>query len=110
MVVLIYGEMELKIGPNSKFLSPKNQKRLLNGLFVLETGVPVDVDDKTRKSYYIGVLYELFKANYEEFSNGEIYAMMSMAYPLFLKERQIQNHLMSYNKLKIHKDVFSRNW
>ena len=111
MVTLRYGDkMIVMITRSSRFLSAIDQKILLDGNFVLDTQVPVDVDEKIQKSYYIGVLFEIFQRNFEEFSKGEIYVMMLNAYPIFLKERQIQNHLAHYQKLKDKKDVFTSNW
>ncbi len=110
MVKLIYGNKELKISRDNMFLSQKDQKILLDGRFVVDTGVPVTVSDKVRKSYYIGVLYEIFKRNYEEFGNLEIYDMMIESYPIFMKSRQIQNHLLHYQNLRINKDVFTSDW
>lgn len=92
------------------FLGEKDCKLLLDGLFCIDTGVPPEVDLKARKSYYVGVLFEIFKRNFEEFTNGEIYAMMLLAYPIFLKERQVQNHIFMYDQLRIKKDVFTGDW
>lgn len=107
MVTLHYGVSDLKINKNNLFLSPSDQKILLNGGFVLETGIPYDANVKIRKAYYVGILWELFKENYSEFSNMEIYGMMIIAYPIFMEKRQIQNVIAEYYKLKSENDVLA---
>ena len=106
MVTLQYGTQVLKI-KEDKFLSPVAQKLLLDGKFVVDTGIAYDADDKVRKAYYIGVLFEIFQRNHEEFSKMDVYMMMIIAYPLFMKPRQIQNILPEYYKLKSTHDVFT---
>ena len=107
MVKLEYGNKIIEVTSETKFLSPSNQKLLLDGKFVLETGVGIEEEDDVRKSYYIGVLYEIFARNFEEFSFEEIYVMMKNAYPIFVKKRQVQNILNKYYELKTTRDVFA---
>lgn len=104
--MLEYGDKKIEISSGSKILSPKDQKLLLDGKFVVETGIEYTADDKIRKAYYAGVIFEIFEANYEEFSKMEIYTMILIAYPIFMKARQLQNVLSFYYELKSERDVF----
>ena len=107
MVILEYGNKQISVD-QSKFLSMENQRLLLDGKFIVNTGIDDNKSNKVKKAYYIGVLFELFEKNYyPQFSKREIYAMMMNAYPLFVNERQIENILMEYNSYKEHKDVFA---
>ena len=107
MVKLHYGKKTIEI-KNDKFLSIEDQRNLLDGKFVVETSIGSDKSNKIRKTYYVGVLYDIFHANYHpEFSKKEIYAMMVEAYPLFINSRQIENTLFEYFTLKEKYDVFT---
>lgn len=107
MVTLNYGEKTIQVNENDKLLSPAQQRILLDGKYVIETGISYTEDEKVRKAYYIGVLFELFKVNYSEFPNGEIYSMMLIGYPIFMKPRQIQNVISYYYELKSKRNVFA---
>lgn len=107
MVTLQYGKRIVNAG-KSKYLSFNDQRLLLDGKFVLETGLEFTETNKKKKNYYIGCLFEIFESNfYPAHSKKEIYAMMLIAYPLFINPRQIENVLFDYYELKKKKDVFA---
>ena len=64
MVKLHYGKKTIEI-KNDKFLSIEDQRNLLDGKFVVETSIGSDKSNKIRKTYYVGVLYDIFHA-YED--------------------------------------------
>lgn len=107
MITLHYGEKTINIDENTKLLSPAAQRLLLDGKYTIETGISYSEDEKVRKAYYIGALYELFKVNYSEFPNAEIYTMLIIGYPIFMKPRQIQNVISYYYELKSKRNVFA---
>lgn len=109
MVKLIYGAEEVNVDEDSMELTSDQLKLLLNGKFVIETGVPIMESDKIRKAYYLGVLFEIFLKNYHPaFSRREIYAMIFNAYPVFLKLRQAEAIVAEYFNLKEKHNVFAR--
>lgn len=105
MVVLIYGDREINL-EKSKFLSYSDQRLLLDGKLVLKSSIDLTEQNDVRKAYYYGCLFEVFKANYEDLTNAEIYALMTIAYPIFINQRQLQNILAEYFNLKEVRDVF----
>lgn len=109
MVKLIYGDQEILVDEYSMDLTSEQLKILLDGKFVIETGIPSDKSDKIRKIYYLGVLFDIFSKNYHPaYSKREIYAMIFNAYPVFLKLRQAETLVAEYNHLKEKHNVFAR--
>lgn len=109
MITLLYGDQELKVDEDSMLLTDDQLKILLNGRYVINTGIPADESNKIQKTYYLGVIFELFKKNYHPaFSYREIYAMIFSAYPIFLNLRQAEATVANYFILKENHNVFAR--
>lgn len=108
MVILKSGNREINLNKKGLTLNLEDQKQLLNGNFILDLNLPDNENNKNKKTYYVGVLFELFTTNYSpQFSKKEICFFMGN-YPLFINNRQIENILFDYKKLKKENDVLVR--
>ena len=106
MINVYYGERTIDV-MTSKHISPKEQRWLADGRLVVEVVLDDTIGPDLKKIYYVGVLFEIFKANFGDMSKRELIAMIKMAYPVFMKERQFINTLSAYEEIKTHKDVFT---
>lgn len=108
MVTLGYGQQKVQIAENTMELSKAERALLLNGDFIIDTGISIENPNKVRKAYYLGVLFEIFMKNYHpSHSKIDIYMMIFNAYPVFLNLRQAQDVVAEYFELKKSHNVFS---
>lgn len=108
MVKLIYGKEIVLVNENNMVLTEEQRRILLDGKYVIDTGIASHHTNKIRKAYYLGVLFEIFFENYHpHLSKLDIYAAIFTAYPVFLNLRQAQDIVAEYYNLKKSTNVFA---